>query len=93
MPPVEPFERRGWESQGGVPTVEGRAIGALLMGVGLALLAMGAVIYFGWLSFVGRLPGDIRFESENVKIYVPLASMLVISLLLTILLNLFRRLF
>lgn len=90
---MKPLERRKCETHGGVLDVEGRTVGALLMGLGLVLLVMGALIYFGWLSFVGRLPGDIRFESENVKIYIPLASMLVISLLLTILLNVFRRLF
>ncbi len=46
--------------------------------------------YFPWL---GNLPGDIRYENENVKIYIPLATMILISILATILLNIFFRFF
>lgn len=46
--------------------------------------------YFPWL---GNLPGDIRYESDNVKIYVPLATMILVSILATILLNIFLRFF
>jgi len=78
--------------------LDGKGLGALLLVIGALLALFGAALYFGWLSFLGRLPfgrlpGDIRYESENVRIYVPLASMLLISLLLTVLLNLVRRLF
>ncbi len=58
--------------------------GALLAGAGLLLLALGR------LGF-GRLPGDILIEKENVTFYFPLATMLIISLVLTIIVNLFRR--
>ena len=46
--------------------------------------------YFPWL---GNLPGDIQYESENVKIYIPLATMILVSILATILLNVFFRFF
>lgn len=46
--------------------------------------------YFPWL---GNLPGDIRYETDNVKIYVPLVTMILVSILATILLNIFFRIF
>ena len=46
--------------------------------------------YFPWL---GNLPGDIRYESDNVKIYIPLVTMILVSILATILLNIFFRIF
>ena len=49
------------------------------------LVAAGA---FNWF---GRLPGDVRIEGERTRVYVPLVSMLLLSLVLTILLNLFLR--
>lgn len=53
------------------------------------LLAI-AVRIFPWL---GNLPGDFRFEGRNVRIYFPLATMILISLLGTILLNIVIRIF
>lgn len=46
--------------------------------------------YFPWL---GNLPGDIRYEGENFNIYIPLATMILVSILATILLNIFIRFF
>ena len=71
------------------------ALGRLLIIIGLATAFMGlllllAVRYFPWL---GNLPGDIRYESENLKIYFPLATMILISILATILLNILLRVF
>jgi len=59
--------------------------GALIALVGVALLL------FPHLPLVGRLPGDLRWRTGNVVIYVPLASSILLSLLLTLLLNLFFR--
>jgi hypothetical protein len=44
------------------------------------------------LSWFGRLPGDIRHEGDNVRVYAPIASMLVISLVLSVALAVFSRL-
>lgn len=44
---------------------------------------------FGWF---GRLPGDIRYEGENTRVFIPITSMLLISVALTLVLNLVRRL-
>jgi hypothetical protein len=60
---------------------------------GLVLLVLGAVLHYapGLLNWFGRLPGDIRIETERGRVFVPITSMVVVSLLLTLLVNLFRR--
>ena len=55
------------------------------------LVVVGALVYFGALAWFGHLPGDVRFESDRVRVYIPFASMLLISLVLTLLLNVLRR--
>ncbi len=73
--------------------MEARSIGLLLMGAGVVLAVVGLVAYWGGLSWFGRLPGDIRYQSESTRIFIPITSMVLISLLLTVLVNLLRRLF
>jgi len=66
--------------------------GKALMLLGGILLALGALFSFGGkIGWHGRLPGDFRFEREGVSFYFPLATSLLPSLLLTLILNLFRR--
>ena len=48
-------------------------------------------MWAGGFAWFGRLPGDIRIERETVHIYIPIVSMLLVSLVLTLLLNLLRR--
>ena len=57
------------------------------------IIVIGLVVYlFGnKLHWIGRLPGDIRIERENVRFYFPLTSMILFSVLLTIIINLVRR--
>ena len=64
----------------------------LILG-GLALVVAGVVIQWApWLiNWFGRLPGDIRIEGERTKVLIPLTSMLLISVALTLLINLVRR--
>jgi hypothetical protein len=69
--------------------------GKLLIIIGLVIAFAGVVIliavrFFPWL---GNLPGDFRIESENFKLYFPLATMILISLLGTIILNIVIRIF
>jgi hypothetical protein len=69
-----------------------------LIAIGLAILALGILLYvapgalpkaFGWF---GRLPGDIDIERGNTRFFFPLTSMILVSLVLTIIVNLlFRR--
>lgn len=63
-------------------------IGLVIAFAGLALLL--AARHLPWL---GNLPGDLRYEGENFKIYFPLATMILISILGTILLNIVIRIF
>ena len=64
-----------------------------LMIIGAALLLLGLALRFApWLlQWFGRLPGDIRIETARGKLFIPLTSMLLVSLALTLLVNLFRR--
>ena len=71
------------------------AIGKILMLFGAILLVVGAIVYFfsDKLKWFGRLPGDIRIEEGNTKVYIPIVTMIIVSVILTILINLFRKLF
>jgi hypothetical protein len=70
-----------------------RAMGRLLIFAGVALAAVGALLYFGAkLPFrIGQLPGDIAYRGKNTTIYFPIVTCLLISLLLTLVMWLFNR--
>ena len=70
-----------------------RPFGLVLIAVGLGIVLVGLLVWSGALSWFGRLPGDIRIERENLRVYVPITSMILVSLVLTLLINLVRRLF
>ena len=66
--------------------------GKTLMMIGLALVVAGAVIHFGGKFLaLGRLPGDFSWEGKGWSVHFPLASSIVISIVLTVLANLFFR--
>ena len=69
-------------------------IGRFLMIGGVVLFLMGGLVFlaarFGLP--LGRLPGDIRIEREGFRFYFPLASSLLVSIVLTVVLNLVSRL-
>ena len=67
--------------------------GKILISVGLGLVVIGLIVkYLPWLfSWFGKLPGDIRYQSEHSFVFIPLSSMLIISLALTLLINLLFR--
>ena len=62
-------------------------LGRLLIGLGLALAALGAVLLL--FAALPRLPGDIYVQRKGFTLYVPILGSVLVSLLLTILLNLF----
>jgi Protein of unknown function (DUF2905) len=65
-------------------------VGRLLLIGGIILGVLGVILMLAPnLPFIGRLPGDIRIETDNVRIYIPLGTMLIVSVVLTVLLNLF----
>ena len=66
-------------------------LGPALVGLGLLLVIVGLVAWAGGLSWFGRLPGDLRWERGTVRVYAPLASMLLVSLVATVVLRLARR--
>jgi hypothetical protein len=67
-------------------------IGRWLIGIGILLVVIGLVIMAaGRLPWLGRLPGDILIERDNLTIFIPLGTMLVVSLILTIIANLIAR--
>ncbi|HEY3581929.1 MAG TPA: DUF2905 domain-containing protein [Pyrinomonadaceae bacterium] len=70
-----------------------RSLGLLVVVGGVFVILIGVLIYSGGLGWFGRLPGDIRYESGNVRVYLPIVSMLLISLALTLIFNLLRRFF
>jgi hypothetical protein len=70
-----------------------RSMGLLVIVAGIFIIVVGLLIYSGGLSWFGRLPGDIRYRSGGVRVYIPIVSMLLISLALTLIFNLLRRFF
>lgn len=65
--------------------------GTLLIVLGIGLVVAGVLANTGLLSWFGRLPGDIRIERGNTRVYIPIVSMLIVSVVLSLLLALFRR--
>ena len=69
--------------------------GKVLIIAGITLIIAGVIVYFagnkvGWL---GHLPGDIRIEKENVRIYIPITTMILISVVLSVIIYLIRKIF
>lgn len=67
--------------------------GKVLIYAGLFLLLLGLILFYfpKLFAWFGHLPGDIRIEREGLRVYIPIASSLLLSLILTLLLNLLRR--
>lgn len=69
-------------------------------GVARLLMIAGALLFLAGVGLyaaaklgipIGRLPGDISYEGKNVRVFVPITTMIVVSVVLTIILNLFSR--
>jgi hypothetical protein len=73
--------------------VGNKTLGQLIIIVGLGIIVVGLLTTRGWLGWFGHLPGDVRVERENVRLYVPIISMLLISLLFSVLSYVLRRIF
>lgn len=68
----------------------------VLIAIGLTIVALGLVVWMAqrvpWLySWFGHLPGDIRIEGENSRVYAPIVSMLLVSIVLSVLSSLIQR--
>ena len=71
--------------------MSGPALGKALLILAAAIALVGVLLLFGSKIGLGRLPGDLRFGRGSTRIYIPLATSLLVSLVLTLLLNLFLR--
>lgn len=69
-----------------------RPIGWLIVGVGALLMVVGLLVAAGLFGWFGRLPGDLRFGDGNVRVYAPITTMIVVSVVLTLILSVLRRL-
>jgi len=67
-------------------------IGKLIITIGFCVMIGGLAIYFfhDKLSWIGRLPGDIRIEKENSRFYFPITSMILFSILINIVMRVYR---
>ena len=68
-----------------------KSAGPLLVILGILIVAIGLLAWAGLLSWFGRLPGDIRIERPGTRVYIPITSMVIVSLLLSLLMMLLRR--
>ena len=66
-------------------------VGRVLLIIGVVLVVVGGLAVLGIRLPFGRLPGDIAIEGERGGIYIPIVTMIVVSLILTIVVNLFLR--
>jgi O-antigen/teichoic acid export membrane protein len=68
--------------------------GKWIMLAGAGIVLIGIIIYFfhDKLHWIGRLPGDIRVEKENFRFYFPITTMILASLLLTLIINIIKKL-
>jgi hypothetical protein len=68
------------------------SLGRMLIMIGVVAIAFGAIfVMFGKIPWIGRLPGDIIIRRGNFTFYLPIVTMLLLSLILTILFNLIGR--
>ena len=67
----------------------------LLIVLGAAILLVGVVLRFfpSLFSWFGHLPGDIRYQGENTQVFIPINSMLIVSVVGTVIFNLAARIF
>ena len=68
-------------------------LGKWMLVIGLVIASVGGVLWLlGRISFLGNLPGDIRIQTENFGCFIPLGTMILLSLILTVVLNIVLRL-
>ena len=67
------------------------SVGSVLVTLGIGLVVVGLLVSLGGFAWFGRLPGDIRLERDSVRVYIPFASMILISIVLNLVFYLIRR--
>ena len=68
-----------------------RSAGLWIAAVGAIAVLIGLLVASGALGWFGRLPGDIRIETETTRVYVPLTSMLIVSVVISVVVAVIRR--
>ena len=68
-------------------------MGKWIIVAGLVIVAVGLLVqYAPWaVSWFGKLPGDIRIEGEKGRVFIPITSMIIVSVLLSVIISLLRR--
>jgi len=71
-----------------------QTLGKYIIFIGIILVAAGLLLHFGGdrLKWLGHLPGDIRIEKENFRFYFPVTTMIIVSAVLTLIVNLIKKL-
>jgi hypothetical protein len=69
--------------------------GKVIITTGIILVVAGLIIYFAGNRFAwfGHLPGDIRIEKENMRLYFPITTMLILSIVVSVVFWLIKKLF
>jgi hypothetical protein len=69
--------------------------GKVIITTGIILAVAGLIIYFAGNRFAwfGHLPGDIRIEKENMRLYFPITTMLILSIVVSVVFWLIKKLF
>jgi hypothetical protein len=70
----------------------GSGVGNGLILFGIVLVLAGVLAKYGLLGWFGHLPGDIRIKGEHGAFYFPLTTMILLSILLSVMVNLLRKL-
>ena len=70
-----------------------QVVGLFVIVGGVCAILVGFLIYSGGFNWFGKLPGDIRYESDRVGVYIPIVSMLLVSIVLSLIFYLIRRFF
>lgn len=70
-----------------------RHTGLFVIAAGVAIVIVGLLIWSGGLNWFGRLPGDVRIERPGVRVYFPITSMILVSIVLSLILAVVRRFF
>lgn len=71
--------------------MDARATGLLIVALGVAAVLVGLLVTTGALSWFGRLPGDIRYSSGNTRVFFPITTMILVSVVLSLVMFVVRR--
>jgi len=67
------------------------SFGKIFISIGLFMILLGGILILGEKFGLGKLPGDILIQKDNFTFFFPIVSTLIISLILTLLMNIFRK--